>query len=152
VNLQAAKLINRAADLTGSYGHARRSPEQMDAEALAKLTVELINQELDLFARFCYRANDHGRFVHLLATGQLKNGIWTPWGSSGKSALTRSERDSLRAWLSQMEQFRQRPVWLYNPQNRRWYVDVRRYPTLNDALSWLSQHPLTARDWLNLTI
>ena len=85
----AVKMINRAVDLSGSYAHTRRPPERVDAQAAAALVVELVNQELEMFIHFCYRTTTHGRFLHLQADGQIRNGVWAPWGGSGKSALTR---------------------------------------------------------------
>jgi hypothetical protein len=76
---------------------------------------------------------------------------WCPWGSSAKSRLTRTQRDTVRRWLFLMERNHLRPPWLYYPKTRRWYVDVRRYPTLEHALDWLSRHRLTANEWLQLS-
>jgi hypothetical protein len=148
----AAKMVNRAAALSGSYGNTRRPPERVDAEAAAALTVELVNQELDLFARFCYRTTHQGHFLHIKATGQIRNGVWAPWGASGKSSLTRQERDTLRLWLIQLDQQRKQPLWVYNEQHRRWFVNLHRYPVQEAALFWLSRHPVTPQAWLDLLI
>jgi hypothetical protein len=152
MNTLATQLVNRAAALSGAYGTARTTPERIDAQALAQLVVELVNQELELFAHHCYKTNAQGRFLHILADGQLCSGNWCPWGSSGKSQLTRTQRDTVRRWLLLLEQNHLRPVWQYYPKTRRWYVNLHRYPTLDQALVWLSNHQLTAEEWLNLSV
>jgi hypothetical protein len=147
----AVQLVNRAADLAGAYGTARVLPERIDAYSLATLVVELVNQQLDLFARHCYKTTEQGELLHILPDGQLSPRNWCPWGSSAKSKLTRTQRDMLRHWLFLMEQNRLRPPWLYYPKTRRWYVDLHRYPTLDQVLVWLSRHHLTANEWLQLS-
>ncbi len=72
--------------------------------------MELVNQELEMFIHFCYRTTAHGRFLHLQADGQIRNGVWAPWGGSGKSALTRRERDTLRDWLIYLHQQGRQPI------------------------------------------
>jgi hypothetical protein len=148
----AINLVNRAATLTGAYGAARTRPERVDALALASLTVELVNQELELFLYHCYQTNEQGRFVHILADGQLCRGNWCPWGSSGKSQLTRRQRDTVRSWLFQLAEQRLHPLWRYYPHTRRWHVHLLRYPTREHALTWFATHRLNPTTWLNLSL
>src|SRR5690348_9619192 len=96
---KTAKLVVRAAEMIGAYGVARTTPELIDKVTQAQGHCELINQQLDLFTRFVYRETDNGLPLHILADGQIVGGVWTPWGSSGKSGLTRLERDVLRRHL-----------------------------------------------------
>jgi hypothetical protein len=150
MNPNAVRILNRAADMAGSYGNARTAPERVEAEALAKLVVEHARQELDLFIRYCYQVDERGRWIHILNDGQIRNGVWTPWGGSGKSTLTRSQRDTLRLWLWQAKQNRRFPLFIYRPERRRWYVDLLRNPTEHDALEWLGKCGLNEKAWLGV--
>lgn len=150
MNSSAVRIVNRAADMVGSYGTARTAPEQVDAVALANLIVTQARQELDLFIRHCYRQDARGRYLHILADGQIAPRNWTPWGSSGKSSLTRTQRDILRLWLVQSKQQRRFPVFVYRPEQRRWYVDLIRYPTEAESLEWLRVCGLDAKAWLGV--
>lgn len=148
----ALTLVNRAAQLTGAYGATRTRPERVDALALATLTVEFVNQELELFLYHCYQTNEQGRFLHILADGQPCRGNWCPWGSSGKSQLTRRQRDTVRSWLFALAEQRLQPLWRYYPHSRRWHVQVLRYPTLEQASAWFAVHQLNPTTWLNLSL
>lgn len=153
MNRTFEKVVNRAADFTGSYGHTRTAPERSDALALAALSAKAADQQLELFARWCYeQATPGGIYVNVLADGQIPTGAWTPWGASGKSKMTRTDRDILRRWLLTMQQGRHFPLWFYRPENRRWHVDLFRYADLTEALNWLSRHPIHPQDWLNLRL
>jgi len=150
MNPNAVRILNRAADMAGSYGNARIAPERVEAEALAKLIVEHAMQELDSFIRYCYQVDEHGRWLRILPDGQIRNGVWTPWGGSGKSSLTRNQRDTLRLWLWQEKNSRRFPLFVYRPDRRRWYVDLLRNPSETDALDWLHKCGLTAKSWLGV--
>lgn len=144
------KIVARAGEIAGSYGRTRQKPERIDAATRALLIVEHVHQELETFTRFVYQRSGNGRLLHVLPDGQLAPGVWAPWGSSGKSTLTRSQRDMLRHWLLLKADSRLRPPFLYNPHARRWHLDIGRYPTVDHALQWLDNHRLTAGEWLNL--
>ena len=144
------RIVARAGELTGSYGRTRHKPERIDAATRAMLTVEHVHQELETFTKFVYRRSGKGRLLHVLPDGQLAPGVWAPWGSSGKSTLTRPQRNLLRRWLWLKADSRLRPPFLYSSDTRRWYVDLRRYPSADAALQWLQNHRLTAGEWLNL--
>jgi hypothetical protein len=144
------RIVDRAAEITGSYGRTRTRPERIDAMTRAMLIVEHIHQELTTFTKFVYRRSGNGRLLHVLPDGQLGRGVWAPWGASGKSTLTRTQRDILRQWLLLKADSRLRPPYLYSPDTRRWYMDLRRYPDVGPALLWLQNHQLTASEWLNL--
>jgi hypothetical protein len=144
------RIVGRAAEITGSYGRTRTKPERVDAMTRAMLIVEHTHQELSTFARFIYRQNDHGQNLHILPDGQLAPGVWAPWTVHAPSTLTRTQRDLLRRWLLLKADNRLRPPFVYGDDTRRWYVDLRRYPTVEAALDWLEKHKLTAGEWLNL--
>ena len=144
------RIVARAGEIAGSYGRTRTKPERIDAATRAMVTVEHIHQELETFTKFVYRRSSKGRLLHVLPDGQLGRGVWAPWGASGKATLTRTQRDILRRWLLTKAETRLRPPFLYNRTTRRWYVDLQRYPDKDSALQWLSNHQLTAGEWLNL--
>lgn len=143
-------IVDRAANITGSYGRARVMPEQFDAATRAALVVQHVHSELATFAAFVYQKDGRGRWLHILADGQMARGVWVPWGSSGKATLTRQERDTVRKWLHLKAQSRLRPPFRYDAKTNRWYVDLRRYPTLEAALDWIERHKMTPGEWLSL--
>src|SRR5215211_4540291 len=97
-------IVNRAAVFAGAYGNTRATPERVDALAIAQLSATAAMQQLELFARWCYQRADTGQLMHILSSGQLPSGAYTPWGASGKSGLTRPSRDILRIWLSLVDE------------------------------------------------
>lgn len=145
-----AQFVDRAAAITGSYGRTRNKPERIDAASYALLAVEVCRQELDAFIRFVYVRNGKGRLLHIMPDGQIPAGVWAPWGGSGKSVLSRSQRDTLRNWLLGQAKRLPRPPFHYRPSFRRWYVDLKRYQDEADALRWLADYQMTVQDWLNM--
>jgi hypothetical protein len=143
-------IVNRAASFAGAYGATRTRPERVDALAIAQLSATAAMQQLELFAHWCYQRADTGQLLHILPSGQLPSGAYTPWGASGKSGMTRPDRDILRVWLALVDEKGFDPVWVYVGEQRRWYVDLMNYPSLAAALDWLQQTPIQAKDWLTI--
>jgi hypothetical protein len=148
MNPIAINTVNRAANMAGSYGHTRVAPDRVDALALAKLTAEHVREEVALFIRYVYQKDAAGRWLYIGADGMIPAGVWCPWGGSGKSSLTRSQRDIMRLWLLSQQRDRNYPAFIYRPKARRWYVDVLRYDNEAAALSWLARWPLDGAAWL----
>jgi hypothetical protein len=148
--MKLEQFVTRAAELTGAYGNFRTVPERVDAETIAAARCQLANQDIELFIHFCYRQSDSGYFINLAGNSQIPTGVWTPWGSSGKSKLTRGERDILRAWLLTLKRNHgARPLFYYVSGERRWHVDTFRYPTLEEAVRWLADYKITPKTWLH---
>ena len=143
-------IVERAAELTGAYGNFRTAPERVDAETIAAARCQLANHDIELFIHFCYRQSDSRHFINLAGGSQIPTGVWTPWGSSGKSQLTRSERQIVRGWLMALRRHHgPRPLFYYVADERRWHVDTFRYPLLEEALQWLNAYKLTPKQWLH---
>lgn len=149
MNQTIVNAVNRAANLTGSYGTTGIYPELVDATIIASARCELVNQELNLFTRFCYQKQDV-RFINLRSNCQIPKGVWTPWGSSGKSLLTRTERDTTRRYLLSLARQRPKPLFFYHA--RHWHVDTIKYTTLELALEWVHLFRLTPTIWLDFII
>lgn len=145
-------ILNRARELTGAYGNFGTRPELVDAETIALARCTMVNQELDLFVRFIYRKSEAGRFINLRSNCQIPKGIWAPWGSSGKSNLTRTERDTLRRYLFSLGHSNRppRPLFFYN--QRHWHVNTVIYQTVDDALAWLEKYKMTPALWLEFVV
>jgi hypothetical protein len=143
------RIVGRAAEITGTYGHARTKPERIDAVTRAALVVEHVHQELTTFASFVYQRSQNGRLLHVLPDGQLARGVHTPWRGVS-STLTRSQQDRLRRWLATKAETRLRPPFVWSDSTRRWYVDLHRYPTVEAAIDWLTRHKMSGGEWLNL--
>jgi len=142
------KFVVRAAELTGAYGNYKTAPELVDAETIAAARCTLANQELELFTHFCYQQDERGRFINLAGNAQIPSGVWAPWGSSGKSKLTRTERDVMRRWLLSFAGERPKPLFFYVPTMRRWFVNTPTWDTLTLALAWVNRHEMTPKDYL----
>lgn len=142
-------VAGRAAEFTGAYGNTRTKPERVDDLARAKLCAHAAQQQLELFAHWCYEQND-SHLLHICNNGQIPSGVFTPWGASGKSGLTRTERDVLRVWLYLVDNHGHNPPWLYLDTTRRWYVDLTHYPVLEDTLLWIQHHSFHPQDWLDI--
>lgn len=145
-------IVSRAAAFAGAYGNTRTTPDRVDALAIAQLSATAAMQQLELFAQWCYQRADSGQLMHILPAGQVPTGSYTPWGASGKSGMTRTDRDILRVWLYLVNEKGLYPLWVYVDDERRWYVDLMHYPTLPTALDWLQQTPIHAPDWLNIRL
>lgn len=152
MNRQLASIVDRAAEVTGAYGNYRTLPERVDAETLAMARCTSINQEVEAFIRFAYRKDEGGRFINLRSNSQIPKGIWTPWGSSGKSSLTRTERDTLRRYLFSLGHSNRPPRPLFFYLSRHWHVNTGVYPTVESALDWLERNKMTAALWLDFVL
>lgn len=150
------KIVNRSADFVGSYGYTRMHPDRVDVFAKAKVEIAVAKQQMELFAYWCYQQHNN-HWLHITASGQIPTGTWVPWGSSGKSRttegvpeLTKPIRAVLRSWLIQQSRNRRFPPWFYDPDERRWYVDLRRYDSLEEALIWLKNNPVLPDGWIEM--
>ena len=150
MNSSAVRIVNRAANVAGSYGTARVAPDRVDSLALAKLVVEHARQEITLFIHFVYERDARGRLTHVLPDGQIAPKHWTPWGASGKASLPRTQRDTLRAWLVMQAQQRRYAPFFYRSATRRWYLDLLRFDEKADALQWLERCGLDAKTWVGV--
>lgn len=147
------RILARAMETTGSYGNYGVKPEMVDAETIALGSCKLINQEIELFIRFVFRRFDNGRWLHIQANGQIPKGVWTPWGSSGKSRLTRAERDTVRRYLLSLHTPKPPyPLFFYQEKARRWYVDTLRFSDLDDGLAWLERYKMTTSVWFEYAL
>jgi hypothetical protein len=145
------KFVVRAAELTGAYGNFKTAPELVDAETIALARCTMVNHELQLFIHFCYKRSEQGRLINLRSNSQIPKGVWAPWGSSGKSGLTRTERDTLRRYLFSLNTRRPpRPLFFYS--QRHWHVNTVIYPTVEEALQWLDRYQMTPALWLDCVV
>jgi hypothetical protein len=153
MNPSAINIINRAADLAGTYGNVKTTPERVDAINDARGRCELIRQSLELFIRYCYQPYN-------LRTNMIPAGVWTPFGSAGKPRkskdkdtrpeLTKDERTVVRVWLQQLKQHRRFPLFVYSAESRRWHVDKLRYDNEAAALAWLENNTIDAKTYVTI--
>ena len=154
---QLKQFVERASDLTGSYGNFQTAPANVDAQTIAAGRCELVRQVLELFVRWAYQRGPGGILVNLSGNSVIPTGAFVPWASagkqrgvSGKTALTRNERAVVRCWLTLLTKDRngRKPPFCYDASARRWYVDTLRHPTEADALEWLSKHTIQPADYV----
>lgn len=84
------------------------------------------------------------------ATGRIL--IPMPWGSVGRPlyGLRRTEGDTLRRYLQHLEA-QKHPRRLFWCEGQRWYLNLREYPDLEDALLYWRLVELSAVHWRRFT-
>lgn len=142
------KVVDRASTIVGSYGHARTTPERVSAMTRAALQAEHIMQELIGFTKFLYQTAPNGKLLHVYPTGQIAPKVYTPW--RGTTSLTRKQKDIVRAWLWLKADAHLKPPYIYSPDTKKWYVDLKLYADEAAALQWLERHRISAGELLNL--
>ena len=154
---QLKQFVERASDLTGSYGNFQTAPANVDAQTIAAGRCELVRQVLELFIKWAYQRGPGGILINLSGNSVIPTGAFVPWASAGKSrltdgktALTRNERAVVRCWLGLLIHDRNggQPPFRYDASARRWYVDTLRHPTEANALTWLGKYTLQPADYV----
>lgn len=152
----AARAVNRAADVVGSYSTFGVAPENVSATIEAEARCRLIFGVLESFTRFCYESSG-SVLVNLSGNFRIPGGVYVPFGSSGKHRknakgrrpqLTQQEREIVRLWLLWLHQKGKRPVFYYDIHSRRWNVDTAAYKNLEQALDWLKTNVLLPKNYL----
>ena len=146
-------IYERSKRVATNYGRAMKpKPMLPDNKALAIERCETIDQAMREFINYCFQRTESGLLYNLLPDGQIQAGIWTPWGGSGKSELSRLQRDVLRRYLLGLKTNRPpHPLFYYLPESRRWYIDVVRFSSLEEGLGWWDRYRLTPDAWLSLS-
>jgi hypothetical protein len=152
------RLVARAADLVGAYGNFNTSPSQVDAETLAMGSCAQIKQVLELFIKFVYRKSTDGLYINITGNGSIPAGVYVPWAHKGKpkdakgsrAQLTETERNVVREWLKLLAANRRYPLFVYRSDSRRWYVDIMRYDSEEDGLTWLGKNMLEPKAYVSI--
>ena len=141
------RIANQAIETIGTYGHLRTTPTQAHPLMAAQLSACAADHQLETFALWCYAQDDNGLWLAIFPNGMIRPKVFTPWGSSGQSGMSRTHRDVLALWLREK---RARPYfapWHYHAEENRWYVDLMRYPNQSAALGWLKNNKINPQDW-----
>jgi hypothetical protein len=151
---QAGETLSRAQLTTGA--EVRPFVAQRLAEATAALSrvglaaaaAELCNAALQRLAELCYERDYDGSQPNMSATGRIE--IPAPMGKAGyqRFGLRRLESDVLRACLlARVSRTDTAPVFVYNDDDRRWYVNLSAYPGEQAAQQALRNFPIGAREY-----
>lgn len=154
---QLNQFVERASEVVGAYGNFQTAPENVNAETIAAGRCELIRQVMENFIRWCYHRNEAGLLVNLQGNSVIPSGAYVPWGAggkqrgtTGKTQLTRGEREVTRQWLAILRKDRngRKSPFFYDASTRRWCLDIVRYPTEQSALQWLAANLVTPADYV----
>ena len=153
----AGETLARAQATTGTDVRpfvAQRMAEATEALSrvgLAAAAAELCNAALMRLAELCYQKDYDGSQPNVSATGRSE--IAVPMAKQGHRyfGLRRLEQEVLRACLVARESRQDvAPVFVYNPDDRRWYANVGAYPTEQAAQAALRKSPIGAREYRRL--
>lgn len=117
---------------------------------LASASAELLNAALQACVQLAYQRDTDGRFANVDADGRLL--IPCPMGRQGHKyyGLRRRESDVLRACLLQRmtpKAGAALPLFTYDATRRAWYVNTLDYASEVHAMSYLSGHGVSSREY-----
>ena len=153
----AGETLGRAQAATGT--DVRPFVQQRMAEAtealsrvgLAAAAAELCNAALQRLTELCFERDYDGSTPNISHTGRIE--IPVPMAKLGHQyfGLRRNEQAVLRGVLVAREGRQDvAPVFLYNPDDRRWYVNLSAYPVEQAAQAALRKSPIGAREYRRL--
>ena len=152
--VKVGETLSRAQSATGA--DVRPFVAQRMAEATATISrvgiaaaaAELCNAALMRLAELCYERDYDGSQPNIAHTGRIE--IAVPMAKQGHRyfGLRRLEQEVLRACLVARESRQDTaPVFVYNPDDRRWYLNLSAYPTEQAAQEHLRRMPIGAREY-----
>ena len=153
----AGETLARAQATTGTDVRpfvAQRMAEATEALSrvgLAAAAAELCNAALQRLTELCFARDYDGSTPNIAHTGRIE--IAAPMAKIGHQyfGLRRNEQAVLRAVLVARESRQDvAPVFVYNPDDRRWYANVGAYPTEQAAQAALRKSPIGAREYRRL--
>jgi hypothetical protein len=114
-----------------------------------QLRVEIVNEAMAALTAVLYQADVDGRLANIdHSTWRLL--IPAPWGRSG------FKHWGLRQWESSIlgnilrirtEMRKHINLYDYNDQSRTWHLNLNAYPTIESALSYQKDKPITLAEW-----
>ncbi len=154
-NTRAVKIVQRKDEVLAAKP-AGFAPLRQAAEVLSRATIhrahaEVINEALMRFTVMAYEQDYSGRWVNIDTTGSLL--LPAPWARHGGArwGLRRSESDVLRAVLlayqSMHDKGKAPALYLYLPEERRWFVNLADFQTEPAAMGWAKAHQVTLAQW-----
>lgn len=124
----------------------RTAVETLSRRNFAAAKAELLNEVIHRLTALCYEIDDSRQLCNVDATtGRILIPMPTSRPGRPRWGLYRSEGDTLRRILFAWQGSDTRPpLFVYDPTDRRWYVNLHDYPTLDAAQFWLGRNPITA--------
>ena len=123
--------------------------ESLSRRRIAAERAEVLNEALDKATVLLYETGYDGKYCNMHPDhGQVF--IPLPWGSSARRHwnLMRSDSDTLRHILFEWQASQNRPpLYTYDPEMRRWFVNIFDYPNLQSAQFFLGRQAITGRTW-----
>ena len=121
--------------------------ETLSRVGIAAASAELCNAALQRLAELCYQRDFDGGMPNMSA-GRIE--IPVPMAKLGHRyfGLRRNEQAVLRAVLvARMDRTTPPALFTYNPDDRRWYVNLSAYPTLTAAIDHVQTYAIGAREY-----
>jgi hypothetical protein len=157
--MEIQELVERVGELR-TKGPVRFGRERMAeaAESISRagdtqLRVELANEALAALVTILYRTDADGRTANIdRLTWRLL--VPAPWGRAGwrKWGLRAWEADTLRKILMlRCEMIRHQNLFDFNASGGAWHLDLKSYPTLPDAMTYLKRYPITLDEWRKMS-
>ena len=146
--------LSRAQATTGTEVRpfvAQRMAEATEALSrvgMAAAAAELCNAALQRLCELCYERDFDGGMPNVSGAGRIE--IPVPMAKLGHRyfGLRRNEQAVLRYILvARMTRAEPPALFLYNADDRRWYVNLSAYPTEQAAQKALSLAPIGAREY-----
>jgi hypothetical protein len=114
---------------------------------------ELANEVIGELLALCYHIDEDGEWANLdPITYRIRKPV--PWGPKGWKAwkLRKHESVALRAILHERQAMMEAAQRGYGPlvydkDEHSWYLNLADFPTLEKALSWYTQRPISLREW-----
>lgn len=154
-DMELTELVERVAEIR-TKGPGRFAKERIAeaAEAISKagdqqLRVELANEALAALCVVLYKSDSDGRMANIdRITWRLL--VPAPWGRGGwrRWGLRRWEAETLRNVLKiRSEMRRHTSLFDYSERARTWHLNKGDFATLESAIAYLKQHPITLSEW-----
>jgi hypothetical protein len=151
VGARHADVINRSQEIIGSLLHLRKRPETAERESIAETKVEFALQYVEEFLRKIYTKYPSGDWMYIEDDGTLPIGVPVPWSSHGRySKMKKSHRNVVRRLFEIHASTRPLAPLFFWHTDRRWHVDLGRYPTVEKAVGWIQLVPFDAARWIEI--
>ena len=132
------------------HQRAKSNAESLSRLAHARASAELLNEAMAAFIALCYEAFPDGTPANVDQTGAVL--IPTPFSSRNyrRYGLRRTEGDVLRSYALRLAEVAAKnekippPLFIFDGAERRWYLNIFDYRSLEDALTWWERFELSA--------
>ena len=127
------------------------TPVQQTIQAVSRSVAaaqhaEILKEALSKFVVQVYEQTSDGRLWNVTEFGRIEGSI--VWGRKGYKewGMRKTHADVLRYTMLRVSP----SPFLYSQTDRRWYLNLRQYPSQAHALAWVKQLRIDGERWLTL--